>query len=80
MTVSPGLPRADEGGLAGRPGVALPGCPCVFLAGDWVGPQGMLADAAAASAVDATRRVLDVLSGATEPAPVLERSLAHETR
>jgi phytoene dehydrogenase-like protein len=38
-----------EDGLAGRPGVAVPGSPGVYLAGDWVGPSGWLSDAAMAS-------------------------------
>jgi phytoene dehydrogenase-like protein len=61
MTVTPALARADEGGLSGRPSVTLQEQPGVFLAGDWVGPEGMLADAAAASAEGAARRVLDTL-------------------
>jgi phytoene dehydrogenase-like protein len=36
-------------GLAGRPAVAVPGAPGVYLAGDWVGPTGWLSDAAMAS-------------------------------
>lgn len=50
MTVAHGLPTADEGGLAGRPKVAVAQRPGIFLAGDWVGARGMLADASAASA------------------------------
>jgi phytoene dehydrogenase-like protein len=38
-----------QGGLAGRPAVAVPGSPGVYLAGDWVGPSGWLSDAAMAS-------------------------------
>ena len=38
-----------EAGLAGRPAVAVPGAPGVYLAGDWVGPSGWLSDAAMAS-------------------------------
>jgi phytoene dehydrogenase-like protein len=38
-----------EVGLAGRPAVAVPGAPGVYLAGDWVGPSGWLSDAAMAS-------------------------------
>ena len=53
MAVAHALPSADEGGLAGRPGVAVDGRPRVFLAGDWVGARGMLADASAASAEEA---------------------------
>jgi phytoene dehydrogenase-like protein len=38
-----------ETGLAGRPTVAVPGSPGMYLAGDWVGPTGWLSDAAVAS-------------------------------
>ncbi len=61
MTVAHCLPRAEEGGLAGRPGAEVVGLPNLFLAGDWVGSEGMLADASAASAREAARRVLDSL-------------------
>jgi phytoene dehydrogenase-like protein len=40
-------------GFAGRPGPAIPDCPGVFVAGDWVGARGLLADAALASGRDA---------------------------
>jgi phytoene dehydrogenase-like protein len=36
-------------GLAGRPSIAAAGIPGVYLAGEWVGPDGLLADAALAS-------------------------------
>jgi phytoene dehydrogenase-like protein len=60
MLVAPDLPQASAGGLAGRPAVdaALAEIPGVFLAGDWVGERGQLADAAAASAVEAAQRAL----------------------
>ena len=70
MTVAHGLPAADEDGLLGRPAVALPDRPNVFLAGDWVGASGMLADASAASAVESSQRVLAIL----EHTPSVERS------
>jgi phytoene dehydrogenase-like protein len=38
-----------ELGLAGRPAVAVPGSPGLYLAGDWVGPSGWLSDAAMSS-------------------------------
>ena len=38
-----------EDGLAGRPAVAVPGSPGLYLAGDWVGPSGWLSDAAIGS-------------------------------
>ncbi|MEL7206687.1 MAG: FAD-dependent oxidoreductase [Actinomycetota bacterium] len=49
MTVTHGLPLARRGGLTGRPDVNQAGDPRIAVAGDWVGPTGMLADAALAS-------------------------------
>ena len=49
MVVTHGLPLASTGGLAGRPGVAVPGRQGAFVAGDWVGGVGQLADASLAS-------------------------------
>jgi phytoene dehydrogenase-like protein len=62
MTVAHSVPRADERGLAGRPAVTLNSHPNVFLAGDWVGSEGLLADAALASARVAAQRVLAALT------------------
>jgi len=53
MTVANATPRWDKP----RPGVALVDAPGVFIAGDWVGDEGMIADAAAASAIAAARAV-----------------------
>lgn len=55
MVVCGGTPTAAGGGLAGRPLVQVPGATGLFLAGDWVGDVGMLADAAVASGVRAGR-------------------------
>jgi phytoene dehydrogenase-like protein len=41
----------------GRPDIDATGMPGVALAGDWIGPQGMLADAAVASALRAAAAV-----------------------
>ncbi|MEQ9503461.1 MAG: FAD-dependent oxidoreductase [Deltaproteobacteria bacterium] len=49
LVVTPDAPDADRGGLAGRPDVDAAGVEGLLIAGDWVGPTGMLADAAAAS-------------------------------
>jgi phytoene dehydrogenase-like protein len=74
MIVANALPEAATGGLAGRPGVEVPARPGVFLAGDWVGAEGMLADASAASAARAARLALASLArGCAEP----RRSLSH---
>lgn len=56
MTVTHALPTAEMGGLAGRPAVSVAGMPRVFLAGDWVGGRGMLADASVASGEEAAER------------------------
>ncbi len=49
---------------APRPAPAVPDVPGLFVAGDWVGSEGLLADASLASARAAARAVL---SGATAP-------------
>lgn len=49
MVVTGGLPLPETGGLAGRPSVEVAGADGLFIAGDWVGAEGMLADAALAS-------------------------------
>lgn len=48
LTVAHSQPAPGRG-LAGRPSVAVPGTDRCFIAGDWVGPEGLLADAALAS-------------------------------
>jgi phytoene dehydrogenase-like protein len=53
------LVTAEAVGLAGRPGVECPGLPGAYLAGDWVGAEGMLADAAVASASRAAQAILN---------------------
>ena len=60
MIVSSTMPRASRGGLAGRPIMTASGLPRVFLAGDWVGPDGLLSDAALASGHAAARAALRV--------------------
>ena len=48
LVVAHGRPRPGRGS-AGRPPVAVPDLPGLFVAGDWVGPDGLLADAVFAS-------------------------------
>lgn len=55
MVVAGTLPHPDLGGFAGRPSVEVAEHPGVLLAGDWVGPVGLLLDAVAASATEAGR-------------------------
>lgn len=52
-TVMHAFPEASRGGLAGRPTVGAAGPPRLALAGDWVGPRGMLLSASLESAADA---------------------------
>jgi phytoene dehydrogenase-like protein len=49
---------------AGRPPVAVPELPKLHLAGDWVGPQGMLVDASLVSARAAAQSTLDYTASA----------------
>ena len=58
MVVAASFPRAQTGGLSGRPAVTATGLPGVLMAGDWVGPAGLLADASLASGHDAGRRAV----------------------
>jgi phytoene dehydrogenase-like protein len=53
------LPVAEEGGFAGRPDTEVPGIADLYLAGDWVGPEGFLVDASMASARRAARLLID---------------------
>jgi phytoene dehydrogenase-like protein len=53
------LPTAEGGGFAGRPGPRVPGIAGLYLAGDWVGPEGFLVDASVASARSVARLALE---------------------
>src|SRR5262249_7278560 len=55
VVVTHALVAANTRGLAGRPDGLVPGIANAFLAGDWIGPTGQLADAAVASALRAAR-------------------------
>jgi len=59
MTVMNAIPLAASGGLKGRPPVEVREIAGLFVAGDWVGARGTLANAAVASAAHAARLVLD---------------------
>ncbi|MCB0222824.1 MAG: NAD(P)/FAD-dependent oxidoreductase [Anaerolineae bacterium] len=72
MTVINALIPAEQGGLPGRPGPEVPGIAGLYVAGDWVGPVGMLSDASLASARQAAQLVQDYL--AQQPPLSLELS------
>lgn len=58
MTASNALVTAAQGGFAGRPKSDAAGIHGLFLAGDWVGDEGMLADASVASGKRAAELIL----------------------
>ena len=62
MVVSHDRPKPGLG-LKGRPGPKVPDLDDVFVAGDWVGPRGLLADAAIASGRDAAMEALGLPHG-----------------
>jgi thioredoxin reductase len=66
MVVTHTAPSPSLGGLRGRPSVDATGLPNVFIAGDWVGAEGLLADASIASghaAALAAARAVEVTGG-----------------
>jgi phytoene dehydrogenase-like protein len=62
MIASNAIVQARYGGLSGRPGLEVPGLPNLYVAGDWVGPEGQQADACFASARSAARLIMLQLS------------------
>ncbi|HEY8147627.1 MAG TPA: FAD-dependent oxidoreductase [Vicinamibacteria bacterium] len=68
LVVSHALPEAARGGTRGRPGPRVPDVPGLYVAGDWVGPEGMLADASLASARAAAAAILAGAARATSAA------------
>jgi phytoene dehydrogenase-like protein len=72
LVVSHSLVEAERGGLAGRPGPAVPGVPGLYVAGDWVGQEGMLADGVLASA----RRAAELIVAEQVAAPATPVALS----
>ena len=68
MNVAGAIPRAANGGLNGRPSIDDSGMANVFLAGDWVGHEGFLADASFASGKAAA---LAAMRAAERQAPMM---------
>ena len=58
MVVNNWLATAAQGGLNGRPGYVVPNSHHLYVAGDWVGPQGWLADGSFVSGKQAAELVL----------------------
>ncbi len=86
LKVVSGAPTASLGGMAGRPGVSATGLPGCFLAGDWVGPVGWLADASFASGEHAGALAAASRPGASRPGaekegrPPWQRPILEESR
>lgn len=79
ITVSNAVVTALRGGTKGRPGPYVPGLDNLYVAGDWVGPEGMLLDAALYSAHHAAQLILNRWreSKTVTPSPqLLERLIA----
>jgi phytoene dehydrogenase-like protein len=57
MVVYHALLTAAAGGAAGRPSPAVPNVTNLYVVGDWVGPDGLLADASLASAKQAAHLI-----------------------
>lgn len=70
MLVQSALPRADRGGIDGRPDPLVPGAEGLFIAGDWVGQGGWLTDGTLGSARQAARAVEGWLAAARQPVAV----------
>jgi phytoene dehydrogenase-like protein len=68
LVVAHGRPLPGSG-FAGRPPVTVPDVPGLFVAGDWVGPEGLLTDAVMASGRAAGR-------AAARPSPARLRATA----
>ncbi|MDZ7678590.1 MAG: NAD(P)-binding protein [Acidimicrobiales bacterium] len=49
MTVTSSMPVPENGGMAGRPSITSTGDDRILVAGDWIGPEGNLADASLTS-------------------------------
>jgi phytoene dehydrogenase-like protein len=62
MVVSHGLPRWD----VARPDVAVPDAPGLYIAGDWVGDEGMISDCSAASGAKAAEAIIARLARASD--------------
>jgi hypothetical protein len=70
MTVTHAVVTAAQGGLAGRISPAVSDVAGLWVVGDWVGQEGMLADASLASAERAATEIIETMTG-IERAPAI---------
>ena len=60
MIVSNALVSASQDGIYGPPDIKIPGTENLYIVGDWVSPEGMLADASFSSAKRAAEKILKI--------------------
>lgn len=65
MTVSHAMVTAGMGGVDGRPKPSVQGHPGLYIAGDWVGSQGLLLNASLASAKEAALSIINKMGRQT---------------
>ncbi len=58
MVVMNAIATAEQGGTVGRPSAQVEDVPGLFIAGDWVGSEGLLVDASLASAKEAAELIV----------------------
>jgi phytoene dehydrogenase-like protein len=77
MLAASAVDDAASGGFVGRPEVAVAETRGLFVCGDWVGGEGLLVDASAASAERAAKLVLQLITegGTKSPSQVLRGGL-----
>ena len=59
MVVYNAIVSAEQGGILGRPDTKVPGTENLYVVGDWIGSEGLLADASFASAKRAAEQILN---------------------
>jgi hypothetical protein len=58
MVVYNAIVTAEQGDTLGRPDTKIPETENLYIVGDWVGPEGLLANASFASARPAAKQIL----------------------
>ena len=58
MVVYNAIVSAEQGGIRGRPDTKIPETENLYVVGDWIEPEGLLADASFASAKLAAQQIL----------------------
>ena len=67
-------PTAELGGTLGRPSVRVAEMERVFLVGDWVGEEGILASAVLGSALTAAQEIVQISRSGVQTLPLQRAS------